>query len=72
MHNQAPIYSSFSSIYPGPHITDDGKVDDRVWFSIPIEIDTEDSTITYLVFPYGGSEDEVRELTIEAPPSWIA
>lgn len=62
----APIFSSFSSIYPGPHVDKFGHLDERVWFSIPIELDLNRGSITYLVFPHGGSDNEIQEITIEA------
>lgn len=62
--NPAPIYSSFDCIYPGPHSNHEGKIDNRVWFSIPIDIDY--TSITYLVFPFDGAEEEVQELIIRA------
>jgi hypothetical protein len=69
---EAPIYSLFGSIYPGPHRDAEGRIDPRVWFNIQIESRVDDGTITYLIFPYGGSEDEVHEVTISATGSWIA
>jgi len=66
----APIYAPMNCIYPGPHLDDAGKIDPRTWFSIPIELSVEDNSITYLVFPYGGTDYEVKEVIIEAPASW--
>lgn len=71
MPRSAPIHAPLAYIYPGPHLDDAGKIDERIWFSIPIELNGIDNTITYLVFPFGGVDDEVKEITIEAPPSWI-
>lgn len=67
----APIYSTWKNIYPGPHVDDEGLFDDRVWFSIPIELDIEEPSITYMVFPFGGSPDEIKEVKVEASGSWI-
>lgn len=69
---QAPTFSKFKYIYDGPHISADGVVDDRVWFSIPIEVDVEKNTITYLIFPFGAADEEIIELPFEVPASWIA
>lgn len=66
-----PIYTEFSYIYPGPHQDSNGKIDERTWFNIPIEIDVDEGSITYLIFPYGGSDEEVKEITVSAAGSWI-
>ena len=66
----APIFTKVESIYPGPHVDDDGKLDERIWFHIPIELDVDEGYITYLIFPYGGTNDEIKELTIAASGSW--
>jgi hypothetical protein len=50
----------------------DGDIDPRTWFHIPIELDLEEGTITYIIFPYGGSEDEIKEVKVSATGSWIA
>lgn len=68
---QAPIFGGFGSIYPGPHQGSDGKIDPRTWFSIPIELDIDEGTITYLIFPHNGNQEEVKEITISASGSWI-
>lgn len=67
----APIFSSIECIYPGPHIDDKGNLDERVWFHMPIELDVDSNEVTYIIFPYGGSDDDIRELTIAASGSWI-
>jgi hypothetical protein len=66
---EAPIYTQFKYIYTGAYVED--EADARTWFSIPIKLDKETSTITYLFFPYGGTEDEITEIPIEVPASWI-
>ena len=69
----APVFSSWDYIYPGPHTKSDGKIDERTWFSIPIELNVDNASITYLTFPYGAGEDEVRELVVDATgTSWIS
>ena len=67
----APIYTEFAYIYPGPHQDSEGKIDPRTWFNIPIELNVEEGSITYLVFPYGGDDSEVKEITVVAAGSWI-
>ena len=63
-----PIHAHFKYIYTGKP---EDENDTRVWFSIPFKVDKEKSTINYLFFPYGGSEDEFVEIPIEVPRSWI-
>ena len=67
----APIFTSVESIYPGPHLGSDGRIDSRVWFHIPVDLDIENDYVTYIVFPYGGRNDEIREITVTASGSWI-
>jgi len=62
---EAPVYTDFSSIYPGPHIDLDGDIDPRIWFYVRMYMDTESGTTTYLIFPYGGTEEEMTELTVD-------
>lgn len=61
----APVFTSFDQVYPGPHINSEGKIDPRVWFSIRLYVDTDSGDIVYLVFPYGGTDDEITEVTVE-------
>lgn len=68
---QSPIFSSVETIYPGPHLGSDGIIDSRVWFHIPVDLDIENDYITYIVFPYGGDDNEIREITVAASGSWI-
>ena len=67
----APIFSTFDAIYPGPHQAKDGTIDPRTWFHIPIELNIEDATITYLIFPFGGTDSEVKEVVVSAAGTWI-
>lgn len=60
---RVPIYSRLDCIYAGPHLDEDGKIDPRTWFGIPIAIDDDTGTITYLVFPYGGEDQEIVEIS---------
>jgi hypothetical protein len=62
----APAFSAFSNIYTETVFTDDGSVDPRVWFYLPIFYDDETKTYTYFLFPYGANEDEIQELTFDA------
>jgi hypothetical protein len=66
----APVYASVDSIYPGPHVGADGRIDSRVWFHIPIDLDIENDYVTYIVFPYGAANDEIQEITVAASGSW--
>ena len=70
--NNIPIYTRFDCIYVGPHVDEDGKLDPRTWFSIPIALDVDQGSITYIVFPYGGSDDEIREVVADVNGTWIA
>jgi hypothetical protein len=65
MFKQVPIFSRFDCIYTGPHVDENGKIDPRTWFSIPISLEAEEGILTYLVFPYGGGEHEVREVSAD-------
>ena len=62
----APIFSNVEYIYPGPHLDSAGNLDSRIWFRMPIDLNIDAGEITYIIFPYGGSNNEVEELTIEA------
>jgi len=55
------IYSTFKNIYPGPHSDAWGHIDDRVYFKILIDMES-DGSYNYLVFPYGGEDFEVVEV----------
>jgi hypothetical protein len=55
------LYSLFKYIEKGPHIDSQGRIDDRVWFYIPVSKDTETNVVTYMKFPAGGSEEDVSE-----------
>jgi len=72
LKHSMPIHAPMDCIYPGPHLTADGTLDDRVWFCIPFRLDPDEYTVTYLVFPYGGSDSEIQEITTEAQGSWIS
>jgi hypothetical protein len=67
---QPPIYSGFHSIYPGPHYnkkdSEEPEIDSRVWFSIPVEFSKENFSFTYLIFPFGGTDQEITEIEIDA------
>jgi hypothetical protein len=67
---QAPVFTSIDSIYPGPHIGADGKIDNRIWFHIPVDLDIENDYVTYIVFPYGAADEEIQEITVAASGSW--
>lgn len=59
----APAYSLFKYVYLGPHIDDDNLFDRRVWFYLPLAVDEENNTATYLRFPHMKNE-EIEEITI--------
>lgn len=61
----APIYSKFSYIFPGPHYGLSGEEDTRVWFSIPTMNNPETGVMSFLIFPAGGRDDEVREISLD-------
>ncbi len=63
----APAFASFDRVYPGPHIDLEGKIDPRVWFSMRLYVDATSGDVIYLVFPYGGTDDEITEVTVEIP-----
>jgi len=67
----APAFTSMDSIYPGPHVDEDGLEDTRVWFHIPVDIDVVENYVTYIIFPYGGTADEIKEVTVSATDSWL-
>jgi hypothetical protein len=67
----APIFSLTDYIYPGPHLDKNGKIDDRIWFAILINRDVDNLNDTYLMFPYGGSEEDIAEITAENTSPWI-
>lgn len=71
MYSPVPIFTAWQFIYEGPHIDTEGKLDERVWFSIPVDISQENASITYLIFPFGGKEEEIEELVVEATGTWI-
>jgi len=56
-----PAFSLFKYIYTGYHLNDDGSLDSRVWFSLLVEANEEDNSLTYLIFPYGAEEEEIVE-----------
>lgn len=56
------VYSTFKNIYSGPHLTPEGLLDDRVYFYLPLQIES-DGSYSYLVFPYGATPSEIKEIT---------
>lgn len=60
-----PVFATYDYIYTGPHTDINGKLDSRIWFSIPIYLNVDDSTITYIIFPYGASAEEINEVAVE-------
>ena len=61
----ASVYSLFSYIYPGPHMDEYGRFDDRIWFFIPVSIDVGNGTATYLKFPAGAEDYEIVEEEVD-------
>ena len=68
----ALVYSRFDYIYPGPHMDDHGRFDERVWFFIPVGMDEGKGTITYLKFPAGAKDEEFveEEVSVSSGSSW--
>lgn len=68
------IHSLFTYIYRGVHVDNDGNIDERIRFIIPVEYD-KDGNLVYLTFPGGDnvSEDEIEELVVDSATlaSWI-
>ena len=62
-------YSLFSAIYPGPHLDDTGKIDERIRFAISCGVDDKGNAV-YLVFPLGAADFEIKELVVSAD-EWI-
>lgn len=62
MVNVPPAFSLLKYIYRGPHLDDDGRLDDRIWFSIMVALDPSDETYTFMVFPHGAKQDELKEV----------
>lgn len=56
-----PAFTSFKYIYTGYQLDQEGNIDTRVYFSIPIELNVDKNTISYLIFPYGATDDEIEE-----------
>lgn len=58
-------YSLLKYIYPGPHLDQKtGKLDERVYFHIPVSVDPLSKEYTYIVFPYGADPSEITELVV--------
>ena len=59
-------------ISDGPHLDDEGKIDPRIWFNVPVKLDADAGTITYIIFPYGAEDEEFQIVDVEATGSWIS
>lgn len=67
-------HSLFGYIYRGVHVDNDGKVDGRIRFIIPVEYD-KDGNFVYLTFPGGDNIrlEEIEELVVDPTTlaTWI-
>jgi len=67
-----PSYATLDCIRQGPHLDDEGKIDPRIWFNLPVTLDIDNGIITYLIFPYGATEEEFQLVEVEAAGSWTS
>ena len=63
-------YSPFTYLFPGPHIKENGEVDDRIRFAVPLG--EEDGQIVFLIYCYGDENDDMYELRLDKEEAWTA
>ena len=59
-----PVFSLTAYISPGPHLSEGGKLDHRVWFMIPTGYDEKTGGQSCILFPFGAKSDEFRDLVL--------
>jgi len=63
-------YSPFTYLFPGPHLDENGNVDERIRFAVPLGED--DGELVFLIYCYGDEENSMHELRLDKEEVWTA